>query len=76
MAGIVASHADGCTIMNCYNTAEISGTSGTVGGIIATTASKVKTLIDNCYNTGDISGGGTIGGIAGKVQGGNDIQNC
>lgn len=76
MAGIVASHADGCTIMNCYNTAEISGTSGTVGGIIATTANKVNTLIDNCYNTGDISGGGTIGGIAGKVQGGNDIQNC
>lgn len=76
MAGIVASHAAGDTIVKCYNTAEISATAGSVGGIVATTASKVKTLIDDCYNTGNLSGGGTIGGIAGKVQAGNCIQNC
>lgn len=75
MAGIVASHAEGDTIINCYNSAEISASAGTVGGIIAMTANKIKGLIDNCYNTGAISGKGTVGGIAGKVQSGTSIHN-
>lgn len=76
MAGIVASFATGDTIINCYNTATISATSGTVGGIVATSATKISGLIDGCYNTGELTGKGNIGGIAGKIQAGITVSNC
>ena len=59
------------TIDNCYNEAEIIGTSA-VGGIIGNGLSNAE--INNCYNKGTITGVSQIGGIAG--QNGKKIENC
>ena len=57
--------SDTLTIMNCYNTGNISGNKG--GGIVGYIGS--TTTITNCYNTGNIySSFGNSGGIVGLIS--------
>lgn len=77
IGGIVASGLASDSIQNCINKAAISAaTSGTVGGIVATTANKALAWVINCDNIAPISGAGTVGGIVGKSAAGNSIINC
>ncbi len=48
-------------IKNSYNTGNVTGNSGRVGGIAGNLYQNV--LIENCYNNGIISGGIQVGGI-------------
>lgn len=60
VAGICGRNSGG-TIRNCYNTANITGTSIIVGGIVGYNYGTVS----NCYNTGNIEGGSNVGGVCG-----------
>lgn len=73
---------------NSYNTADLSTTVGTIGGIIGhnyglsntnpsqNVPSSMRGLIENCYNWGDVAGGqsGNVGGIVGKNS--SVVRNC
>ena len=66
----MANTADGeIKIINCMNTADITGTSP-VGGIVGGCTSSANTLtIQGCANLGEITGSSNkVGGIAGVVQ--------
>ena len=60
VAGICGRNSGG-TIRNCYNTANITGTSKIVGGIVGYNYGTVS----NCYNTGNIEGSSNVGGVCG-----------
>ena len=60
VAGICGRNSGG-TIRNCYNTANITGTSIIVGGIVGYNYGTVS----NCYNTGNIEGSSNVGGVCG-----------
>ncbi len=60
VAGICGRNSGG-TIRNCYNTANITGTSIIVGGIVGYSYGTVS----NCYNTGNIEGSSNVGGVCG-----------
>jgi len=65
------------TVINCYNTGEVSGDSF-VGGVCGSIY-EGGTII-NCYNTGEVSGESTntvyAGGVCGSIEGGGTIINC
>ena len=66
----MANTADGeIKIINCMNTADITGTSP-IGGIVGGCTSSANTLtIQGCANLGDITGSGNkVGGIIGVAQ--------
>ena len=84
--GAIAGYNSG-TIINCYNTGNISATSVDVnayaGGIVGNVGNGWKSIaITNCYNTGDVSatspqGGAYASGIVGCVGGSSvTITNC
>ena len=68
--GIVGSC--GGSIDQCFNSGDIEGTGGDIGGITGG-----RGIVSNCYNTGNISGGGkNVGGIVGGITGSRKIINC
>ena len=55
-------------IENCYNKANVTGTSS-VGGILGGSINRSNSAtIKNCYNTGKITGNSYAGGIAGMLS--------
>ena len=66
--------ANNGTIIDCYATGNITGTSYT-GGFVG--SNKVGGSIAYCYATGDVSTTGSyVGGLAGENQSGTAIRNC
>ncbi len=61
---------NGGTVINCYNTGRVSGSSY-IGGIVSTCSGTVT----NCYSVGSIRGNSAVGGIAGNNLLGN-LSNC
>ncbi|MFR2847817.1 MAG: GLUG motif-containing protein [Hungatella hathewayi] len=62
----------GGNVINCWNTVDITGGYGEVGGIVAYVLDGDKpAVIDNCYNSGNITGNSQVdcyvGGILGTV---------
>ena len=72
--GIIATDAKDSKIINCYNLATISGSSGPVGGIVGNTASNSKII--NCYNLATISSSVLAGGIIGYEASNSEIIEC
>lgn len=75
VGGIAGWNSDG-TVINCYNTGNMSvsiamggGGGNAAGGIVGSGGN-----ISNCYNTGNISGQGTLGGISGFGM--KNTNNC
>ncbi len=65
--GGVVGWAYSVTITNCYNTGSVSGTGGSVGGVVGSGS------VTNCYNTGAVSGtGSSVGGVVGS----GSATNC
>ena len=60
------------TITNCYNTGNVSGSSGFVGGV---SGYNYTGSITNCYNAGSVSGNGNVGGVTGINYTGS-ITDC
>ena len=68
--GIAGQSRQKLTILNCYNTGKIIGTTHTgTAGIVAHVYEEVT--VNNCYNTGNISSNSKAYGI-----GGTTITNC
>lgn len=61
LAGYVNAYVD---IDRCANLADVTGTSGNIGGITGYVSVKTST-VSNCYNTGTITGASNCGGIVG-----------
>ncbi len=72
VGGIVGYAIGTTTIENCYNKANISGTSK-VGGIIGSSDDTIT--IENCYNAGNVTGTSKVGGIVGELNKGK-INKC
>ena len=60
------------TITNCYNTGNVSGSSGFVGGVSGCNS---KGTIINSYNAGSVSGLECVGGVSGDNDTGS-ITDC
>ncbi|MFR9568636.1 MAG: GLUG motif-containing protein, partial [Rikenellaceae bacterium] len=72
VAGVVADSYG--TVTNCYNTATITGTSTSIGGIVGNNRSRD---VMNCYNTGAITGYSSVGGITGNCEDANcNVVKC
>lgn len=76
IGGIAGSTAKSDTIVNCYNTGNLTGTSSKIGGIFGGSTNKAFHYMKNCYNTGAITGTGDTGGLAGAVEYGIRIEDC
>jgi hypothetical protein len=61
------------TIRNCFNSADITGTSAAVGGIVGWNNDGI---IENCHNTGTITGQINVGGIVGQTAGNSIVRHC
>lgn len=73
IVGYIAKNSSGkVSVIDCLNTAEISGT-GMNGGITGFTACAAE--VKNCKNNGAVSGGNGAGGIAVALQGGT-LTKC
>lgn len=77
LAGIVAKGGVTDSIINSYNTANITVSANTyAAGIVASSTASGKAYIHNCYNTGDISAQSYVGGIAGLIATGCEVSDC
>ena len=75
--GGVAGYLNGaCTVSGCYNSGNITGTSGYIGGVTGQHWRAGE--VSNCYNVGTVTGPGTVGGISGghKAATGTVLTNC
>lgn len=63
-AGGLIAESSGSNIINCYNTANISGSSN-IGGVVGYAFDNTSFL--GCHNAGTVSGGSTVGGIVGHL---------
>jgi hypothetical protein len=61
------------SVINCYNTGNITTTYSIAGGILGGKGNSTS-IISNCYNTGTLSGGTSLGGIVGET--GSNVTNC
>lgn len=82
VGGIIGAITNGCTVDSCYNTGSITSFSSTgyaVGGIIGQMQSNATypSSLSNSWNSGAISGeSSSVGGVAGKVTGGQVVADC
>lgn len=67
IGGVVGSSSKNTAIVNCYNSAEVTGASDSVGGITGDAA--VDSSVTNCYSRGAVSGRNKVGGIIGYSLG-------
>lgn len=77
VGGIVGRNMSGtASILNCYNTGNIAGTSGQTGGICGQSRTGTPN-VNHCYNTGSVSvlSGTNIGAIIGQLSNGNALNN-
>ena len=63
--GAIVGYAYMLNISNCYNSAQVVGSSSSVGGIVGYANYVVMT---NCYNTADVSGSSYVGGLIGQFN--------
>lgn len=77
LAGIVAKGGTTDSIINCYNTADITVEANTyAAGIVSSAAGSAKSYIVDCYNTGAITAQGYVGGIGSSVGTGHTVRGC
>ena len=84
LGGICGTIADS-TISECVNNGSVNngtsfpsltyGTGGIVGNV-DTQASDSKSLVINCTNYADVTAYNHVGGIAGKIQKRNQVEQC
>ncbi|PWM37402.1 MAG: hypothetical protein DBX65_01185, partial [Oscillospiraceae bacterium] len=81
--GIVGTVRDGgdSIIRGCYNIGSVTARDGAVGGIVGHLSAggngtSVHVTVSACYNMGIVTADDNAGGIAGRVQAGNEIRNC
>ena len=72
VGGVVGSMWDD-TIVNCYNTGIVIGSSDCVGGVLGGT---VKGTVSNCYNVGNVSGKEEVAGVVGRISDSGIVSNC
>lgn len=73
----VAGYLNGtCTVSGCYNSGNITGTTGFIGGVTGQHWRAGEVI--NCYNSGTVNGPATVGGIAGghKKANATVLTNC
>ncbi len=62
------------SVLNCYNTGSVSGTSNFVGGVVG--YNDYSCTVKNCYNTGSVSGTSNfVGGVVG-YNFSSTVSNC
>lgn len=77
LGGIVSKSLGGDSIIGCTNNGKLIATASTVGGIVATKASTATvTYMRGNSNYGTITGAGKLGGIAGSVAAGIQMDSC
>lgn len=69
--GIIAGHAEGATIENCYTSGFVSGSGNNTGGIVGTNFGVIRNCMSTVYVVESMA---YAGGIAGRNLG--DIENC
>ena len=62
------------SISNSYTTGTVTGTEGSVGGLVGENYPGVS--ISNSYATGNVSGTGCVGGLLGNCSSNSLINNC
>ena len=63
VGGIAGSVNGDCVISGCYNSGNVTGTTGYIGGV--TGQHWRAGTVENCYNTGTVTGPATVGGVTG-----------
>lgn len=71
VGGVVGYVTGSGTVINCYNTGEVTGTGSSVGGVVGLN----NMIVTNCYNTGTITSEKYVGGVVGRNNDGTVI-NC
>ncbi|MEA4925965.1 MAG: S-layer homology domain-containing protein [Syntrophomonadaceae bacterium] len=71
LVGGVAGQVRG-TVQGCYSSGSVTGSQGVAGGVAGAVDSGGR--VHNCYATGNVTGGGTVGGVAGHVNG--MVEDC
>ena len=61
--GLVGYNSTNSEISNCYSSADVSSTSGHVGGLLGRID---QASVYNSYSTGSVSGSGSVGGLIGS----------
>lgn len=74
IGGVVGFCKDNAEVINCFNTANVSGWSN-IGGVVGDTHSEYCTYIVNCYNLGPLSGEDVCGGIVGVLNNKSRLYN-
>ena len=75
VGGVVGYVGGASTVSGCYNSGNITGTTGYVGGVTGWHFRAGE--VENCYNTGTVTGPATVGGVAGGFKGGAVVlKNC
>ncbi len=76
-AGAISGYADACTFASCYNTADVTTTTGTDGTGGLTGVSRTTCKFTNCFNMGTITAkADSAGGISGWGQTNAVFKNC
>ena len=78
VGGVVGFVSNNSTVENCCNTASVSGSRNSVGGVVGSTyiSSSSSCTITNCYNTGSVEGSGDyVGGVVGSAYS-STVTNC
>ncbi|MDR2972361.1 MAG: T9SS type A sorting domain-containing protein [Bacteroidales bacterium] len=71
VGGVAGNFSDFGTMKNCYSTGDITGNSGSVGGLVG----DIEGTVSYCYSTGKVtSGGDQVGGVTGYL--GGSLSNC
>ena len=70
--GGVAGNTYANSVIDCYNTAPVSGTQY-VGGVVGFAQS--SSVVRNCHNTAQISGNSSVGAVAGYRQSNSLLEN-
>jgi len=74
-AGGLIGRGDGCSINNCYSSANVSSSGQRAGGFVGYCDN--GTDIENCYSSGDVyTTVSKIGGFVGHNTGASTISNC
>ena len=75
VGGVVGYVGGASTVSGCYNSGNVSGTTGYIGGVSGQHWRAGK--LENCYNTGKVSGPASVGGVAGGHKAASpELVNC
>ena len=75
VGGVVGYVGGASTVSGCYNSGNVSGSTGYIGGVSGQHWRAGK--LENCYNTGKVSGPASVGGVAGGHKAASpELVNC